>query len=288
MAKGIYFGYGSVAHKVKKIYFGVNGVARKVKKIYMGIDGKARLCWSASAPPGQVTFTSSQNWTVPEDVYDIQVFLVGGGGYSYANSWGSCGGYTKTQEMTVAPGQVIPVVIGAGGSGKRSTPGGASSFGTVSVNGGDGGLRNAHGGSGGGSPGNAYWVEAGNGGSDGGDGGRRERPFGDGVVDDADIDFGKGQGTTTRAFGEPTGTLYAGGGGGTGYSYNGNSSSYYNGRGDAGAGGGGHGGMVNTYDSSWHQDGDPGTPNTGGGGGGGVSTGSTAYGGSGIVIVRWM
>lgn len=47
MAKGMYFGVGSVARKIKKLYFGIGSVARKVKKIYIGVAGVARLAWSA-------------------------------------------------------------------------------------------------------------------------------------------------------------------------------------------------------------------------------------------------
>ena len=57
MAKGIYFGVGDKARKVKKLYFGVNNVARKVKKMYFGVDGKARICYSSGLSsrktPGQ-------------------------------------------------------------------------------------------------------------------------------------------------------------------------------------------------------------------------------------------
>lgn len=81
--------------------------------------------------------------------------------------------------------------------------------------------------------------------------------------------FGTGQGTTTRAFGETDGTLYAGGGGG------------YSG----GAGGGGNG-------DSWAGGGTDGGANTGGGGGGAAAFSGVQYrrghcGGSGIAIIRW-
>ena len=47
MAKAVYVGVGSKAHKMKKAYIGVGGKARKVKKMYIGVGGKARLCYSA-------------------------------------------------------------------------------------------------------------------------------------------------------------------------------------------------------------------------------------------------
>lgn len=47
MAKAVYVGVGSKAHKMKKAYIGIGGKARKVKKMYIGVGGKARLCYSA-------------------------------------------------------------------------------------------------------------------------------------------------------------------------------------------------------------------------------------------------
>lgn len=281
MAKGLYFGVGGGARKVKKLYFGVGNVARKIKKIYIGVNNVARLCYT-SVQPGQVIFTSSQNWTVPDGVYTVQVFLVGGGGSAGANQRGGCGGYTKTQTVSVTPGQVIPVAIGAGAT-EYDTPGGSSSFGSVFIAGGD----YYNGGSGGGAPyiGTAYPI-GGTGGSNGSNGGGPISANGEEYP--GAINIGLGQGTTTKTFGESTGTLYAGGGGGLGSSYDGDSSSYTNGYGRGGAGGGGQGAMRNTYSSNYHDFGTNGTPNTGGGGGSGLgSAASKMKGGSGIVIVRW-
>lgn len=89
---------------------------------------------------------------------------------------------------------------------------------------------------------------------------------------------GVGQRTTTREFGEATGTLYAGGGAGGGeYTYSPG--------GTGGSGGGGHGG------TGGGSNGVDAIANTGGGGGGGGadnddSTGYGASGGSGILIIR--
>lgn len=90
---------------------------------------------------------------------------------------------------------------------------------------------------------------------------------------------GAGQGTTTRAFGESNGTLYAGGGGGS-WSPSGHTGAV----GQGGAGGGGRG---RNNDNSGNIDGTNGTPNTGGGSGGFSGAKVNGQGGSGIVIVRW-
>lgn len=197
----------------------------------------------------------------------VDVFLVGGGGGGAGSPYGNYGGggggagYTRT-DMVAAGLTAYSIVIGAGGSaGNNSSNGGAggttSAFG-VTASGGMGGpgghneyVRGANGGSGGG-------CSAGVGGSDGSDGGGN--PGG-----------GIGQHTTTREFGEPGGTLYAGGGGGAG------NRDQLDVVFAGGAGGGANGG-------GW---GNAGTVNTGGGGGGvGYTRGSGGVGGSGIVIIR--
>lgn len=73
------------------------------------------------------------------------------------------------------------------------------------------GQHGASGGSGGGGAGQ-YSIYAGNGGSDGSKGEDARKV---GTAIGAVQTGGAGQGTTTRAFGEPNGTLYAGGGGGS-------------------------------------------------------------------------
>ncbi len=106
---------------------------------------------------------------------------------------------------------------------------------------------------------------------------------------------GRGQGYTTRAFGEANGTLYSGGGGGAGggkwyFTKNGSTRRYEGNGGNGGAGGGGRG--CSEYNSNIHYYQDA-TPNSGGGGGaagGKMSDGADRYigsGGSGICIVRW-
>ena len=230
---------------------------------------------------GIVTFTSSGSWTVPEGISYIDIFAVGGGGggdggnhtwagddTGYVDTSASSGGgsgYTQTiKNRSVTMGNILAINIGAGGnytfSGSHGTAiynGDKGKATSVSLNGttiltanpggGGSGTRGGSGGSGGG--------KSGNGGSDGSDGKRRDGTSSSGV--------GIGQHTTTRAFGEISGTLYAGGGGGSASA------------GGAGGGGSGYGG----YGSS----------GTGGGGGsappGGIYAGG--YGGSGVVLIRW-
>jgi hypothetical protein len=273
-------------------------------------------------PKGIQTFTSSGIFTVPNGVTSIDVFCVGGGGggnggdrddVAYSPN-GACGGQTITaKNISVTPGSVLNIIIGAGGlGGIRSEDPSSQYYGT---NGGEtsvvynsnkicsaqGGWSNSLTslwdgnkwvpvtpyGSGGGTgvfvaKGNTVWSKGGDGGSNGSDGNLNEGyRAGQGMQQ-------KGQGTTTKAFGEASGTLYAGGGGGSG-SFD--DVDEYPGVGGAGGGGKGayHGRSTDSYNA------ENGQTNTGGGGGGGATgigfASSTCRnggaGGSGVCLVRW-
>lgn len=200
----------------------------------------------------------------------IDVFLVGGGGGAGPHGGGGGGGYTATyKSITVATSQSYAIVVGTGGVGVKGDnvpgDGGTSSAFSKSAAGGKAGGRlvsSAYGGAGG-SGGGASCAKLGLadtsgvvGGSNGSDGGSTSHWSG-----------GKGQGTTTREFGESSGTLYSGGGGGY-----------------CGTGGSGGGGSAATV---MNTNGVSGTTNTGGGGGAGKGSNiSGGSGGSGIVVIR--
>lgn len=229
---------------------------------------------------GTLTFTKLNG-----AIKGIDVFLVGGGGgggYKGNFASGGGGGYTTTEKgVFVTTNTPYQITIGDGGApvtqGDTSAPGGTSEAFGYSANGGYPGYgsnyvssgKGGNGGSGGGAGfmgGDDHYSGDGHGGSDGGDGGAIDHG---GTV----ANGGKGQGTTTREFGEETGKLYSGGGGGgasMGYI------AYPPGVG--GEGGGGDGGRSSKMA-------EPGEPNTGGGGGG-AGYGVGVSGGSGIVIIR--
>ena len=205
-------------------------------------------------PKGSQTFTAYGTFTVPSGVTSIQVFCVGGGAGGESNGEGGAGaGYTTNKTVSVTPGQSISVVIGAGGTGwivghvssTRQTAGGSTSFGSL-VTAAGGKITTVHQkGADGGSGGGAGGVDPGRGGTNGSNGiGSTSFPNGG----------GRGQGTTTRAFGESNGTLYSTGGDGS------------DSRGGAG------------YNKS---------ANTGNGGDAGGSGKNGGNGGSGILLVRW-
>lgn len=210
---------------------------------------------------GRIEMYTSGTLTLSAGTYDM--FAVGAGGSNKGintkGSYGGAGGgYTKTvSRKNLATSTDINVFIGSPTVG--DTGGKTIITGLIETNGGTNG--NGFNGGNGGSGGGTYSDNkiGGNGGYDGADGIKSQ-----GVA-------GIGQHTTTRAFGETTGTLYAGGGGGNGDIRNGTV-------GQGGGGGGGNGAVANNV-------GQNGTPNTGGGSGG-AGMGSN-LGGSGIAIIRW-
>lgn len=103
-------------------------------------------------------FLSSSTFTVPAGVTTVWVTMTGGGGSGsnatggsgWAAAGGGAGAYVIKQAVNVTPGASITVTIGAGGSGVDNTVntgnnGGATSFGSVSVSGGEGGPRGSSG-----------------------------------------------------------------------------------------------------------------------------------------------
>ena len=236
-----------------------------------------------SATQGRLEMYSSGTLTI-KTTRSYDIFIVGGGGGGSGENYqgssmgaGAGAGYTRTYNgVNYTANQNINVQIGSGGSGVyRETDGvimgnngGATKLDNYTANGGssphtlDSGdvIDGGNGGSGGGASCTSEYGVAGNGGSNGSNGGR------------ADGMGGRGQGTTTKMFGDSSGTLYAGGGGGAGGSQ----------FGSGGSGGGGNG------IRGWGSHDSDGTKNTGGGGGGGANNyGEVSSGGSGIAIIRW-
>ena len=224
-------------------------------------SGNWRLKFKSS---GTLVFTNLGKWDGKLDVFLVGGGCAGGSGYWDAgNGYGKAGsgGYTTTQKsVQAAVNTAYSIVIGAGGQSAFASGGSTSALGVTA-----GGGTKLGGGSGGGAYGNGQVY---NGGSDGGNGEPQDAA-------NIGIDHwgspGKGQGTTTREFGESTGTLYAGGGGAGG---NGSAQAM------GGSGGGGNGAWNGHQPTS-------GGENTGGGGGGmyyGLT--NVGKGGSGIAVIR--
>ena len=108
--------------------------------------------WEVSAPPGSQLFTESGTFTVPVGIYSVQVTVVGAGGSGangQTNGGGGYAGAVVTTTVSVTPGQVIPVTVGAGGIAREyaasggyisGAAGGNSAFGSVVAAGGSGGV----------------------------------------------------------------------------------------------------------------------------------------------------
>ena len=251
---------------------GINNRASTINQIFVGVNNIARLVYqSGGGTPafqlpeftgnnaisgdelsGRIELYESGTLTLYPGTYDF--FLVGGGGTG--NTGGGGGGYTQTYKSLQVSSSIRADVIVGSTSGTTSVNHSNLTPSSLEVNGSK--TPNAFFGGDGGSGGGGYGGYRG--GSDGGNG------QGDTYAG------GAGQGTTTRAFGEDGGTLYAGGGGG---GSGGNSSNGY-----GGAGGGGRGGGTSSSGVS-------GTANTGGGGGGDYQARVPGQGGSGLIIVRW-
>ena len=224
-------------------------------------NGNWRIKFKSS---GTLKFTNLGKWDGKLDGFCVGGGCAGGSGsWDAGNGYGKAGsgGYTTTQKgVQSAANASYSIVIGAGGQSAFAPGGNTTAFGVAA-----GGGTKLIGGSGGGAYGNGA---VNNGGSDGGNGDPQDAA-------NIGIDHwgspGRGQGRTTREFGEPTGTLYAGGGGAGG---NGSAQAH------GGAGGGGNGAWNGHQPTS-------GEENTGGGGGG-MYYGLTnlGKGGSGIVVIR--
>ena len=100
------------------------------------------------------TFISSTNFQVPNGVSLLRVRLCGGGGgggsgtSTFGGGGGGAGGYSEGN-VAVTPGQIVPIIIGQGGTaaiagGAVAGAGGTTSFGTaMSASGGSGGASGA-------------------------------------------------------------------------------------------------------------------------------------------------
>lgn len=195
----------------------------------------------------------------------IDVFLVGGGGSGSAGGGG--GGYTQThQKQILEKNQMVQIYVGAGG---EDGSGGTSYYGNLYAQGGTSTHSNGIGGDGGsggggGERGSDPYNPSGTAGRGGSDGGNGE--------DLSSYSYGgRGQGRTTREFGEPEGALYSGGGGG---------------RDLYGGAPGGEGTPVIAAHGASAGSLRGGGPGGGYGGGGGGSSSAKSKGAQGIVIIR--
>jgi len=270
---------------------------------YWRVSHKGNLAgdsdWSAATSfstlvvfSGEAVFTTagSYTWIVPAGVTSVSVVTVGGGGSSNgsARTGGGGGGLSYENSISVASGDNIPIVVGAGGTNNGN--GGTSSFsGVVSsgggASGGDGGTTFSTPYTGGGNGGNGGGFVGGGGGAGGytGAGGAGGT---NGNVGSGSTGGGGGGGQGVQSSGG------SGGGGGVGLFGGPITTTTGGNSGSTSAGGGGEGGMGGGTDGEDnHGSGVAGLGGKGGTYGGGGGYYGVQYnsvdGGGGAVRIIW-
>ena len=239
----------------------------------------------------QYTTAGTYSWTAPAGVYSVSVVAIGGGGgagqvagYNGLDIGGAGGGGLGWKNnISVTPGNLYTVVVGAGGP--NNTSGGTSYFistATVAGYGGEYGRGNqggsspggtfvGTGGGNGGSGGNSFNYAGGGGGAGGYSGSGGDGAVGSGGADIGTAGSGGGGGGGTSS-------MRSGGGGGVGIYGQGASGGS---GGNGGGGQGGSGGSMGQTESTGDYTG--GNGGAFGGGGGGASDGNSRLGGVGGV-----
>jgi len=131
-------------------------------KLEAGVSGQFLKTQGAGQNPiwsnttNNQLFTSSGTFTIPEGITKVFITMCAGGGGGgggatggYNNNWGGGGGggggFVINCPYEVVPGNTYTVTIGNGGSGGGvsgdGSPGGSTTFATLSVPGGSGGTR---------------------------------------------------------------------------------------------------------------------------------------------------
>ena len=145
-------GLPSSDHHITHVSYSTNFALQAAVSLYDPNLRYTRVCnagtWTAwatssAAPTGRQEFTSSGTFNVPAGVTAVYVSGIGGGGgaggkntSSVSTGGGGSGQYCIRKKLSVTPGQVIAVTIGAGGSGGTTSgtsgsSGGATTFGAL-------------------------------------------------------------------------------------------------------------------------------------------------------------
>ena len=134
---------------------GAGGNASAGRKVGgKGGDGAVIIYPNHKLVSTEFTDAGSGEFTVPDGVNELILCMCGAGGggagggiTTFSNAWGGFAGETITIRIAVTEGQVIPYTIGAGGAGgvapsdadgESGEDGGSTSFGDITVNGGNG------------------------------------------------------------------------------------------------------------------------------------------------------
>lgn len=113
----------------------MNSVSGANNQVLM-TNGSGATVWAdLSGYKNIVSYTQTDNWTVPAGVTSVVVEMWGGGGGGASGGGGGGGTYVITGPQTVTPGNAVNIVVGAGGAGAvgEGGNGGAGGFSQVSL-----------------------------------------------------------------------------------------------------------------------------------------------------------
>ena len=113
----------------------VNGVSGTDGQVLMTNNTGATV-WSDLCDFKNIaSFTENNLWPIPAGVTKIMIEAWGGGGGGAAGGGGGGGTYIRSQVITVAPGNILTITIGTGGSGAATQAGTAGDGTITTVNG---------------------------------------------------------------------------------------------------------------------------------------------------------
>lgn len=104
---------------------GTGDCAQTVDGLEGAVTRSGNYCLVAIKGP-VVSSGESGQWTVPADVTEIDVLVIGGGGGGGNFAGGGAGAMLEMTEITVTPGSSYSLTVGAGGAGTSSTTVGGS------------------------------------------------------------------------------------------------------------------------------------------------------------------
>lgn len=129
---GTITGYASLEALIQDYQDDLTGGSTSIDLSFVGVSAFPPLAASSGTSyQNNELITTSGTWTVPANVFKLKVFATGGGGGGGGSitgdgptpgSGGAAGG-TAISEISVEPGQVLTIVIGAGGVGVNGASG---------------------------------------------------------------------------------------------------------------------------------------------------------------------
>tara|TARA_R110000772_G_scaffold8737_2_gene28922 strand:- start:2950 stop:3660 length:711 start_codon:yes stop_codon:yes gene_type:complete len=111
----------------KEVFVRDAGVWRACREVYINVSGTWQLVYGVSGGGGTISpSVGTSSFTVPEGIYSISVSGCGGGGAGGSGDgganndgpgYGGGGANIITASYSVSPGDVLSILVGAGGTG---------------------------------------------------------------------------------------------------------------------------------------------------------------------------